>query len=107
MSPTEPRPPRPWRATSRLGRWAEWAAFAFVLGFVVNQALVVLRNGYLDIPAWVGMAWGFGWLAVGFAGSCAAVAAIVGKDPAVTVRLALLPGAFALLLLAGELLLPH
>lgn len=100
------------KPTTRLGRVACWAALAFVVLWFANSALAALVGTRVIAPEGMLRAallsFGIGVLGLGLAaGILGAVAILRRHERAILVYLTLVPLAFVLLFLAGELLLPH
>lgn len=102
-----------WRArfapTTRLGRIACWLGLAALLWFVMNQLFIGLGQTIEPGPALVPMIV-LSWVGLGtgvVASALALVALTRRGERGVAVLLCLLPGAFALFLVLGELLIPH
>lgn len=97
--------------TTRLGRIAGRLGLAFVGWFIVNQSLVGLRDEGVEIPEAARVAiiaWGLLGLGVGLvAGVLAGISIIRRGERSLLVYLATLPALFVLVLLLGELLVPH
>lgn len=96
--------------TTRPGKTSMWLALAFVVGFALNMPLVGLF-GRTGAPDWLRLvlpAWGVSLMATGVAaGLCSAWAALRFKERSWAVMIAMLPGAFALMFVLGEFLVPH
>ena len=108
---TGTRGPR-WAPTTRLGRVACWLALAFVVLWFANSALAAIVGTRVVAPEGalrVGLIlFGIGVLSLGaVAGILGAVAIVRRRERAILVYLTLVPLAFVVLFLAGELLFPH
>ncbi len=96
---------------TRMGRASMWLGAFFVVGFGINT--VVFMPISLAFPdaswrIWFLPAWGIVLMASGVAAAITAVLAIVkSKERSWVVWATLAPGAFAILFLLGEFLLPH
>lgn len=92
------------------GRAAMWLALAFSVGFIINMPLVAIF-GRIDTPEWLRLilpAWGVTLMIAGVgAGVTAAYAALRNRERSWGVMIALLPGAFAIMFVLGEFLVPH
>lgn len=96
--------------STRAGKSAMWLALAFVVGFVVNMGLVgafgrtEMSSAFRAAMA----AWGVLLMGSGVAaGVLGLIAAIKNRERSWAVMMAMIPGAFALFFLLGELLVPH
>lgn len=90
-----------WKPTTHLGWWAVWLMIIYFGAYVMTGVGVGLR---LNLPPVSGML----MLLVGFAASVLALIALIrNHDRAWLVWLALLPGVLGLIMLIGELLVPH
>lgn len=94
---------------SRLGRLACWFGAVFVAWWVLNLGIVQLVQR-IDAQDYRTVLIAFSWLGLstGFVASILATIALVRhKDRTVLVWLCLIPGAFLVVFLLGEFLLPH
>jgi len=99
------------RPGTRLGWWAVGLAAAFVVLFAVNSAVWMQRSQDVPDVSWqraLLIAYGILMMLCGLAAGIAGLIAVIRKhERSWLVWLALLPGAFVLFLLLGELLVPH
>jgi uncharacterized membrane protein YhaH (DUF805 family) len=95
--------------TTRSGRAAMWLAAGFVVWFfVLNSAIVVLRQHFDLLPQQILIAQSLLGLLLGLVASAVALVAILRKhERSISAFLALLPGALVIMLLIGELVFPH
>jgi len=102
------------RPGTRLGRWAVYLAGLFVLLFIINSAVFMpvfstTRNSSIT---WFSQTvlpfYGIFMLLCGLAAGIVGLVAVIRQhERSWMVWLTILPGAFVLLLLLGELLVPH
>lgn len=95
------------------GKWAMWLLAAFVVMMALNAVFVgvfgTTTNQALDEFSRMYMPyWGIAMLAVGAtSGVLALVAMIAKKERSIVTLISIAPLAFVILLLLGELLIPH
>ena len=99
------------RPSTRLGWWAVGLGGVFVLMFIINTALFMPAYQGLPSTRWIEILLPFYGI---FMALCALAAGIVGLIAVIRKHerswlawLTILPGAFVLFLLLGELLVPH
>ena len=96
------------RPFSRLGRTAVRMGIVFVVMFIINQAVLMQLP---EVPEWIRILlilYGIVMVLCGLGTGILGLTAILrNKERSWMVWLTLLPGAFMLFLLAGELLFPH
>jgi len=99
------------RPTKRLGWCAVSLAAAFVVMFIINST--VFMPAFQDAPnAWWGPAllpfYGIFMMLCGLAGGVVGLIAVIRKhERSWLVWLTILPGAFVLMFILGEFLVPH
>jgi hypothetical protein len=99
--------------STKLGKWSMWLGAAFVVGFIINNALVGIfgtstseamrsfSRTYLPY-------WGIALMSVGLVSGLVGLVAIVKqKERSLLTLLTLIPTAFVIVFVAGEFLLPH
>lgn len=98
-----------WMPTTRWGRAACWFALAFLAWFFVVSPLTMALQGSTrsaPVPALVALSIA-GFASGGAAGGLALVAIVRARERSPLVYACLVPFAFVLIFLAGELLFPH
>lgn len=99
--------------TTTLGRWSMWLAVAFVVGFMINNALVGVfgstTNATLSefsrtyLPYW-----GIALFAVGLSSGVVGLIAVLKQaERSLVTLVCLIPALFVIVFLIGEFALPH
>lgn len=99
--------------TTRLGKWSMWLLFAFVALFALDMVFIAVFGRAAD-PGMRAFSetylpyFGFAFLGVAFASGITGIIAMAkDHERSFMMLIAMLPLAFATVLLLGELLLPH
>jgi hypothetical protein len=99
------------RPGTRLGWWAVGLGAAFLTLFLINSAVFMPICGYGETPWWCQSLlpfYGIFTMLCGFsAGVIGLVAVICQRERSWLVWLTILPGAFVVIFLLGEFLVPH
>jgi uncharacterized membrane protein YoaK (UPF0700 family) len=99
--------------STTLGKWAMWLAVAFVVGFMINSALVGIigtstNAAVNDFSSTYLPYWGVALFACGFvAGVVGLVAMIKDKERSLITLLTVVPMLFVIMFLIGEFTFPH
>jgi hypothetical protein len=99
--------------STRLGKWAMWLAVAFVIGFMINSALVGIvgtsTNAQVNAFSHTYLPyWGVALFSCGFvAGVVGLVAMLKDKERSLVTLLTVVPMLFVIMFLIGEFAFPH
>lgn len=96
-----------------LGTWSMWLAAAFIVGFMINSAMVGVIGtstnvAVNDFSQTYMPYWGITLFAVGFAAGVVGLVAILkDKERSIVTLLTLIPTLFVVMFLIGEFAFPH
>jgi hypothetical protein len=99
--------------STTLGKWAMWLAVAFIIGFMINSALVGIigtstNAAVNDVSRTYMPYWGMVLFACGFAaGVVGLVAMLRDKERSLITLLTVIPMLFVIMFLIGEFAVPH